>query len=182
LTDTPAIPESSGDAGRSDIEATQLPDQLREILEGELIEGGDNPQTMARLVALFEHHSGPLPDPRTIAGYKDIDGRLVDEVVDGARENRHHRYSMDKTFARTASTSLWLTWLIVVLLIVSSIAFAALGEYWPAVGFGTIGAAPVIRNLMRGGGNWTGRGDARFSTKGDDSAGSAEGAEVADGG
>jgi uncharacterized membrane protein len=134
--------------------------QSVDALIGELLdEAHASPErrSVIRREILRSHH-GPLPDGATLAEYQAVDPRLVDEVIEGAKQNRLHRYEMDRGLASTARLSLVFSAALIGLAMVAAVVLAWLGH--PVVGalFGVGGLGAIIATMIRGGGEWRGRG------------------------
>lgn len=65
-------------------------------------------------------HSGPLPDPETLAAYGRISPDLVDRIVAASEDERSHRHRMDRQHSRRASMGLAAGLLVAVLFLVVS--------------------------------------------------------------
>ena len=82
-----------------------------------------------------------------------IFGDLFDEV----RRNGQHRRRMDMKLAGKARLSLVLTWLLVVMVLVSALVLALRGSDVVAGAFLAGGFGSMVVALLRGGGGWEGR-------------------------
>lgn len=106
---------------------------------------------------IAKRHSGPLPDPQTFREYEAVYPGAAEEILAGARENRHHRIDMDRRLAGTARLSLILTWALVAGFLVAAVVLGLAGHDLLAGIFGVGGLAPVLVAMMRGGGTWRGQ-------------------------
>lgn len=143
----------------SDIRSAEDDSSEEDPLLGELLDDLP-PETRTQVaIAISRTHLGPLPDAQTMREYKEVDPRILDEVLEAASANRKHRYKMDLMLASSARTSLILSAALVALAICASVFLAVLGH--PVVGglLGAGGLGAIIFALIRGGGKWTGKDD-----------------------
>jgi uncharacterized membrane protein len=157
-------PTGSVDHERKEIERSQAPelrgDESIDPLLVELLDEADASPAKRSLIieAIARTHTGPLPDGATLAEYKAVDPRLLDEVIEGARDNRLHRYQMDKELANTARLSLIFVAILTLIAIAAAVVFAVLDYPWVAALFGAGGLATIVLGMLKGGGEWRGRG------------------------
>lgn len=149
--------QSSAEERNAELE--QIETDLAEVLEGELQDLTPEARaTLERITySLTEMWQGPLPDPGTLAGYKDLGDEVLEEVLAGARENRQHRFHMDRSLANTARLSLVLTFLFSIACLCASVLLVANDHEVVGALFGVAGVAPIANALVRGGGDWTGK-------------------------
>ncbi|NJO21657.1 MAG: DUF2335 domain-containing protein [Sphingomonadales bacterium] len=113
-------------------------------------------EAVLTMAASMYLHSGPLPDPETLAAYDAIHPGATRELLNGARDNRRHRHEMERRIAFTARLSLVLTFFLMLAALGAATWLGANGAPWLAALFGVAGIGGVVATMIRGGGNWTG--------------------------
>lgn len=73
----------------------------------------------AGIRAVLTRHSGPLPHPEILAGYRDVDPRSLDWVLDSASQEQAHRHWCEKEPLRQAGLAQWFAFVITVLVILT---------------------------------------------------------------
>jgi len=138
-------------------QTSDSPDSANSVELGKIL--SELPPESRNLVfaALAKSHSGPLPDPETLAYYEQVHAGAVREILNGARETRRHRVQMDNKVANTARLSLVLTFVVVIASLLAGVFLGVQGHEALGAIFGTAGLVGVVVAMIRGGGTWTGR-------------------------
>jgi uncharacterized membrane protein len=149
--------QQGSEVGEDEVAAsTELTLEEREVIEGVISDLPPRQRTVVQRL-ISRSHQGPLPDPETFAAYEVVHPGAAGEILAGARENREHRFAMDRKLANTARLSLILTWAAVVGCLLIGLVLGLKGQ--PVLGgmFGAGGLAPVFIGMLRGGGRWGGQ-------------------------
>jgi uncharacterized membrane protein len=114
-------------------------------------------QTVLYAALASKSHKGPLPDPETLAAYDAIHPGALREILNGARDVRRHRMSMDRKVANTARLSLILTFVVVLAALGIGAWLGLHGQSVLGGLFGSAGLLGVIVAMLKGGGVWKGQ-------------------------
>ncbi|MGH8887627.1 MAG: hypothetical protein ACRDYX_21145 [Egibacteraceae bacterium] len=133
----------------------------QEAVLGEVLEALPKEQRELLVQVVAQSHRGPLPPAEQFAMYEAACPGAGREILDGYRETRRHFAKMDRAVANTARLSLILTWLLILAVLGLAAYFGTTGQEWLAALFGIGGLVPVLLALLRGGGDWTGRRNAK---------------------
>jgi uncharacterized membrane protein len=96
-------------------EPTRPEDEIPE-LEG-VLEEIEPEELKSEIRAVLERYSGPLPHPSILEGYKEVDPRSLDWVINSASREQEHRHWCDKEPLRQSGRAQWFAFTIAVLVI-----------------------------------------------------------------